>query len=262
MKLATSSSSLALFLLLACLDALPSRADCATNPVGLRDCQFKIAQQPPAPTPEITPEDEIEITISGTRTRRLLQDSPSTVTVTTDREIEAKFIQNIDDFVRYEPGVSVNNRPTRAGNGGYNIRGLDGNRVLILVDGVRVPDILSMTNTSRDLVDFDTIKRAEILRGPASTLYGSDALGGIVSYTTKNPQDYLQGKPDAVQSKLTYNSADRSFSPSMTIATQRGDVAMSATYTRRDGSETSNNSSLAPNPQSIDGNNDADVHQS
>ncbi len=256
MKLLLANHSLlfCFLLVIGCFDALPSQAACLTNSVGLKDCQFKLAQKlPSAAAPVLEPEKEIEITVTGTRTRRRIQDSPSTVTVTTDREITNNQIQNIDDLVRYEPGVSVNNRPTRSGNGGYNIRGLDENRVLILVDGIRVPDFYNVT--SRDLVEFDSLKRVEILRGPASTLYGSDALGGIVSYTTKNPQDYLNGKPDAVEGKLTYNSADRSISPTFTIASQRGDLSMSATYTGRGGSETSNKSSQAPNPQAIAGNN-------
>jgi hemoglobin/transferrin/lactoferrin receptor protein len=105
------------------------------------------------------------------------------------------------------------------------------------------------------LFEFDTLRRLEIVRGPASTLYGSDALGGVVAYTTKNPLDYLQGRSQTFQTRFTYNSADRSFSPTVTIASQRGNAALSATYTRRDGSETLNGGNIPPNPQSIVGNN-------
>jgi hemoglobin/transferrin/lactoferrin receptor protein len=252
-NLSLAATSILLF------NSLPSRADiranCAINSMGLIACPSLIAQgisQPAAPA--VAAEDsDLVITVSGTRTPRSLQDSPSTVTVKNEREINNTFIQNIEDAVRYEQGVSVNNRPARSGNGGFNIRGLDGNRVLILVDGIRIPDIYNVT--SRDLVDFDTIKRLEIVRGPASTLYGSDALGGVVSYTTKDPQDYLQDRNSIFQTKLTYNSVDRSFSPTFTVAAKKDQWSAAATYTRRDGTEASNNSSLAPNPQSITGNN-------
>ncbi len=228
---------------------------CLVNALGLKNCSLVIAQKIDQSAPVVTTEDpDLVITVTGTRTSRSLQDSPSTITVTTDRDIRNNVIQNIEDVVRYEPGVSVDNRPARVGNGSFNIRGLDRNRVLILVDGIRIPDIYN-NNTSRDLVDFDTIKRLEIVRGPASTLYGSDALGGLVSYTTKSPQDYLQGRDNALETKLTYNSVDRSFSPSATLASQKNQWSSAFTYTRRDGSETSNNSSLAANPQSVAGNN-------
>ena len=67
---------------------------------------------------------------------------------------------------------------------------------MIQVDGVRAPSLFTFGvgpfNTStRNMVDLDSMKKVEILRGPASTLYGSDALGGVVSYITKDPLDYL-----------------------------------------------------------------------
>jgi hemoglobin/transferrin/lactoferrin receptor protein len=138
---------------------------------------------------ETSSEADIEITVTGTRTPRALQDSPGTITIIDDEDIQNLFIRDIKDLIRYEPGVSVRNRPTRAGNSSINIRGIEGNRVLIQIDGVRVPDIY--VNTSRDLVDFESLSKVEIICGPASTLYGSDAIGGVVSFITKDPEDYL-----------------------------------------------------------------------
>ncbi|WP_447516061.1 TonB-dependent receptor plug domain-containing protein, partial [Clostridioides difficile] len=84
----------------------------------------------------------------------------------------------------YEPGISVPRGPTRfgaalgptgrAGNEGFVIRGIGGNRVLIQVDGVRGPDGFSFgaQSTGRgDYVDLGLVKSVEILRGPASALY-------------------------------------------------------------------------------------------
>jgi hemoglobin/transferrin/lactoferrin receptor protein len=233
---------------------LPSVTPCADRPATFHCAsRIKIAQnRSTAPNPADDDVD-LEITVIGTRTPRAIQDSPSTVTVLTEQEVNNNFIQNAEDAIRYEPGISVNNRPARSGNGSFNIRGLDGNRVLILVDGIRIPDLYNVS--SRDLFEFDTLRRLEIVRGPASTLYGSDALGGVVAYTTKNPQDYLQGRPQTFQTRLTYNSADHSFSPTVTLASQSGNAALSATYTRRDGSETLNGGNIPPNPQTIVGNN-------
>ncbi|WP_164173795.1 TonB-dependent receptor plug domain-containing protein, partial [Stenotrophomonas maltophilia] len=70
------------------------------------------------------------------------------------------------------------------------------NRVRVEVDGVRVPDY-PQTNAgaglyNRDQIDYDSLKRVEIIRGPASALYGSDAIGGVVTFVTKDPADYLR----------------------------------------------------------------------
>ncbi|MCC1747705.1 TonB-dependent receptor plug domain-containing protein, partial [Salmonella enterica subsp. enterica serovar Indiana] len=91
------------------------------------------------------------------------------------------------ELVRYEPNVSVGGAGTRASNAGYNIRGIDGDRILTQVDGVEVPDNFfngPYAKTRRNYVDPEIVKRVEILRGPASALYGSSAIGGAVSYFT------------------------------------------------------------------------------
>lgn len=222
---------------------------------------------PPLPTPKIaqleipfpssTPEEleaDLEVTVTGTRTRRAIKDSPSTVSVQDRQDLDRGFVRDLDDLIRYEPGVSVNNRPLRAGNGSVNIRGIEGNRVLMQIDGIRLPDILNMTNTNRNLVDFDCLKQVEILRGSASSLYGSDALGGVVAYTTKDPEDYLQGKNISQQAKVTYSGASGNLSETFVMADKRDSIATSVCYTRQDGRETSNVGNIAPNPQTVRGN--------
>lgn len=204
---------------------------------------------------EASSEADIEITVTGTRTPRTLQDSPGTITVIDDEDIQNLFIRDIKDLTRYEPGVSVRNRPTRGGNSSINIRGIEGNRVLIQIDGVRVPDIYSLT--SRDLVDFESIRTVEIIRGPASTLYGSDAIGGVVSFITKDPEDYLNifNRPFYVSGKVNYNTSDYGLAGTITLA--GGDQKLSGLlqYTRRDQNELQNYGGIAPNPQDISGNN-------
>ena len=89
--------------------------------------------------------------------------------------------------MRGEPGVSVGGTGQRSGITGYNIRGIDGDRVLTQVDGVEIPNSFfngPYANTQRNYVDPEIVKRVEILRGPASALYGSSAIGGAVSYFT------------------------------------------------------------------------------
>lgn len=90
------------------------------------------------------------ITVIATRAPEKVEDVPATVTVKTDEQIADEMASDIKDLVRFEPGVSVRQSPSRFGAAlgvtgrdgasSFNIRGLDGNRVLIQVDGVRVPD--------------------------------------------------------------------------------------------------------------------------
>ena len=87
------------------------------------------------------------ITVTATRAPTDTFNAPAPVTVITAEEIEENLATDIKDLVRFEPGVSVRTEPSRfaaalgatgrSGNSGFNIRGLDGNRVLFQIDGVR-----------------------------------------------------------------------------------------------------------------------------
>lgn len=131
-----------------------------------------------------------QVTISATRQEQSVNSVPSTVTVHTREELDRNNVNSIKDLVRYEPGVSVGGAGQRGGISGYNIRGIDGDRILTQVDGVEVPDGFfngPYAKTQRNYVDPEIVKRVEILRGPASVLYGSNAIGGAVSYYTLDP---------------------------------------------------------------------------
>lgn len=214
------------------------------------------------------------VTVVSTRSEKPVDEVPATVSVITDDTIEDQLATDIKDLVRYEPGVTVRSSPVRFGaalgatgrdgNSGFNIRGLEGNRVQILVDGVRQPDAFSFgaQNMGRgDFGDLTMIKRVEILRGPGSALYGSDGVAGVVSLTTRNPGDFLEGdRSFGIQGRVAYSSADDSYSTGLVGAFQAGDWSGMLAYNRRDASETENqgdNTALnstrtAPNPQDIE----------
>lgn len=190
-----------------------------------------------------------KVTVTATRSEKALSKAPASVTVISTQEIEDGLIKDIKDLVREEPGVSVRNAPARFtaagsstgrdGNAGFNIRGLEGNRVLIVVDGVRVPDSFAFGAQSvgrGDQVDLDTLKSVEIVRGPASALYGSDGLAGSVSFITKDPSDIIKpGRTVAGRARVGYASADQSWTESVLLAGQSGRWEGLLTYTRRDG---------------------------
>jgi hemoglobin/transferrin/lactoferrin receptor protein len=141
------------------------------------------------------PGDELDrIVVVATLAARAIVDVPNTVDAIDRETMDAHAVRDLKDLFRYEPGIAVGTAYGRFGVGDIRIRGLGGNRVLIQTDGVPVSDgfsIGSFANANRNTVDLDTLKQVEVLRGPGSALHGSDALGGVVAFRTKDPQDYL-----------------------------------------------------------------------
>ena len=149
----------------------------------------------PGATLELDP-----VVVTATRTERQLVDVPNTVDSIDRARMDELLVRDLKDLFRYEPGITVSENFGRFGIGDIRIRGLGGNRVRIQTDGIVVSDAFSIgsfSNANRNFVDLDTLKRVEVVRGPTSSLYGSDALGGIVSFTTRDPSDYLADGEDA-----------------------------------------------------------------
>ncbi len=183
-----------------------------------------------------------QVTISATRQEQDVNSVPSTITVQDRQALDRQNVNTIKDLVRYEPGVSVGGAGQRGGISGYNIRGIDGDRILTQVDGVEIPDSFfngPYAKTQRNYVDPEIVKRVEILRGPASVLYGSNAIGGAVSYFTLDPDDIIKPGADVgARLKTGYSSADRSWLKSGTVAGRAGDFDGLLHLSQRDGHET------------------------
>ncbi|MFS8740849.1 TonB-dependent hemoglobin/transferrin/lactoferrin family receptor [Synechococcus sp. WC10meta] len=179
-----------------------------------------------------------QVTVTGTRTERTLADSPASITVIDRERLRRELVQNIQDLVRYEPGVSVR-RSVRYGLQDFNIRGLDANRVLIQVDGIRQPERFSFGpfTIGRDTFELETLKTVEIIRGPASTLYGSDALGGVVTYTTLDPADLLGERDIHVGLSSQYDSKNQGYVNTLSLAGRQDNLEALLIYTRRDARE-------------------------
>lgn len=210
---------------------------------------FAVAAQAPA--------DGIEtITVVGTKVERSLTEVANTISVIDEGRIQRELSNDIKDLVRYEPGVSINNDAGRFGLGGFNIRGIEGNRVAMELDGVPVLKgfaIGHFANSGRNLVDPALLKRVELLRGPASALYGSDAIGGVVAYTTRDPADLLRGADYHVGLRGTYAAVDDSVNLATTAAVDFGPVSGMLGFVRRQGNER-DIAATTPNPQQYDSN--------
>jgi hemoglobin/transferrin/lactoferrin receptor protein len=201
------------------------------------------------------------VSVAATRTEQKQEDLSSTVSIITDEQNEANLASNIREMIRYEPGVEVGSGTgdsARFGSKGFNIRGIDENRVKITVDGVDQASSFTPTGnpfqrSGRNHIDIDTMKRVEIIKGPASTLYGSDALGGVVAFTTKDPADYLEeGDNTGGSVKLRYSSADEAFSETVSLANRTGSLESLVIYTHRDGEELENYDEDAIGDDSLD----------
>jgi len=136
-----------------------------------------------------------EVTVTADHVPSSLRDTPGNVSIVTEEDIEDQLFEDVADLVKYEPGVYVEGDNTRLGLNGFNIRGIGGNRVLTQVDGVPGAEQFDFGpfNVHQQAIDIDTLKSAEIVRSAGSALYGSDAVGGVISLITKNPSDYLGG---------------------------------------------------------------------
>ncbi|WP_312782140.1 TonB-dependent hemoglobin/transferrin/lactoferrin family receptor [Brevundimonas sp.] len=211
------------------------------------------------------------VTVVGTRTQRRVDDVPASISIITAETIETNLVTDIKDLIRFEPGVSVPTSPARFsaalsgagrdGNSGFTIRGMGGNRVLIIQDGVRVPDGFAFGAQSvgrGGYNDLDLVKSVEILRGPASALYGSDGIAGAVSFTSKDPSDFIaSGENFGARARVGYNSADEGWTEGVALAGRTGSLSGLLAYTRRDAHETENMAEVGgtgsartqPNPQ-------------
>ena len=134
-----------------------------------------------------------EVTVTAAHVPASLRETPGHVSIVTDEDIADHLYEDVADLVKYEPGVYVEGDATRLGLNGFNIRGIGGNRVLTQVDGVPTAEQFDFGpfNVHQQAIDIDTLKSAEIVRSAGSALYGSDAVGGVISLITKNPSDYL-----------------------------------------------------------------------
>lgn len=209
----------------------------------------------PASEPAIKLEDYV---VTATRTERPIDESPGTVTAA---NFSDEILSTLRDLTKNEPLISTPfvayGSGTAYARGGFrsiNIRGVEGNRVLLQVDGIRLPDEFQLGGSEpmgRDYVETDSLKRVEIVHGSASALHGSDALGGVVSFMTKSPEDFLEisGRPFYAGYRATWHSVNASLAHTLTGAARQGQFSGLVVYTRRDGHETENNGSVAPNPE-------------
>ncbi|MDP0499029.1 MAG: TonB-dependent receptor [Verrucomicrobiota bacterium JB022] len=141
------------------------------------------------------------LTVTATRTERPVMKTPASVVAVDMDSFNRQGGADAGDVVRYEPGISIpfeftgvdSYVPYRGGGfTNYRVRGVEGNRVLLTVDGIRMPPQFNFSGgNGRDYFDPAVFDRVEVLKGSGSTLFGSDAMGGVVAFETRSLQEDL-----------------------------------------------------------------------
>ncbi|WP_053077369.1 TonB-dependent hemoglobin/transferrin/lactoferrin family receptor [Chromobacterium sp. LK11] len=212
-----------------------------------------------------TPAELETVQVTAHRSSKSLAETAPNASVISRHKLDDQLVRDIADAVKYEPGVEVATDPARRGNAGYTIRGIDGNRILMLIDGIRLPESYtgggnnSGAISGRDYVELETLRAIDIVKGPTSSLYGSDAIGGVVGYRTKTVDDFVpeeQGVGGSV--KGFGGTANNGWGTSAGVGVKGERTDLMVLYTHRNGHETDNQGNndssstlrTKPNPQS------------
>lgn len=141
------------------------------------------------------------VVVTAGRASEVLSDVPRAVSVVTRADLDARLPGTTPDALMDTAGVLV--QKTNLGAGAPYVRGLVGNQILVLVDGVRLNNATYRFGPNQYLgtVDPDLLSRIEVVRGPGSVLYGSDAIGGVVNLVTRAPEFSAGGWTRALESR-------------------------------------------------------------
>jgi vitamin B12 transporter len=128
-----------------------------------------------------------EIIVTGAREPITQATAPVSGTVFDETEIEALDLPGAADLLRLAPGVAVAASGPRGSQTQVRIRGAEANHSLLFIDGIRFNDPAAGNEARFELLASDLLSRIEIVRGPQSALWGSEALGGVIAVETANP---------------------------------------------------------------------------
>jgi outer membrane receptor for ferrienterochelin and colicins len=176
---------------------------------------------------EQSPWELDEIVVTATRRKHILKDVPVTTELITRGDMRATGALTVDQALQSHVGVSIQNDLSGMG---ATLRGIDPSRILILVDGHR---IIGRVRGSIDLsqISLSDVDRIEIVKGSGSTLYGSDAIGGVINIITRRP-----AHAHRLESSIEYGSF-KTFDPEFQLESFRHDLGLllSGKYERTDG---------------------------
>ena len=174
------------------------------------------------------------VVISGSRTEATLADTGSAVTIITAEELEQRQIRFVSEALREAPGIAVSRLGPVGTNTQVRIRGAEANHTVVMIDGIKINDPFTSEVDFAHLLAAQ-IDRIEILRGPQSVLYGSEAIGGVISIFTK------RGAPGVQVEVAAEGGSFSTFSGMAAVrgATQTVNYALSTSAFTSDGTNVS-----------------------
>jgi vitamin B12 transporter len=152
---------------------------------------------PPEPSPLDT------VTVTATRTPARIADTVAEVSVIERADIERATGRTLPELLARQPGLQVSSNGGLGKTSSVFIRGLESRHTLLLVDGVRLGSA-TVGTPAWDNLPLDTIERIEIVRGPLSSVYGSEAAGGVVQVFTRRGREGLHGNASATAGSNRY----------------------------------------------------------
>lgn len=132
--------------------------------------------------------DTVQISDAANRSAQLLEEIAGKIDIVSAAEIELNNPQTSADLLTSTGGVHV--QKSQMGGGSPVIRGFEANKVLVVVDGVRMNNAIFRSGHLQNVISIDpaVIEKTEVVYGPGSVMYGSDALGGVMHFFSKNPK--------------------------------------------------------------------------
>ncbi|HHF3787841.1 TPA: lactoferrin/transferrin family TonB-dependent receptor [Haemophilus influenzae] len=216
---------------------------------SIKDTKEAISSEVDTQSTEDSELETISVTAEKVRDRKDNEVTGLGKIIKTSESISREQVLNIRDLTRYDPGISVVEQG-RGASSGYSIRGMDRNRVALLVDGlpqtqsyvVQSPLVArsgySGTGAINE-IEYENVKAVEISKGGSSSEYGNGALAGSVTFQSKSAADILEGdKSWGIQTKNAYSSKNKGFTHSLAVAGKQGGFEGVAIYTQRNSEET------------------------
>ncbi len=230
---------------------------------SIKDTKEAISSEVDTQSTEDSELETISVTAEKIRDRKDNEVTGLGKIIKTSESISREQVLNIRDLTRYDPGISVVEQG-RGASSGYSIRGMDRNRVALLVDGlpqtqsyvVQSPLVArsgySGTGAINE-IEYENVKAVEISKGGSSSEYGNGALAGSVTFQSKSAADILEGdKSWGIQTKNAYSSKNKGFTHSLAVAGKQGGFEGVAIYTQRNSEETQVHKDALKGVQSYD----------
>ncbi|WP_243457596.1 TonB-dependent receptor plug domain-containing protein [Ottowia testudinis] len=174
--------------LLACAGV--ASAQTATSDAPSPDAAAKAASEAGVPATSLP-----QVTVTATKHEQEVRAAPASVTVVGRDAIQDKASDDLMSVIEEVPGLTLSPRQV-SGRKTFSLRGMDSRHTLMLIDGRRISasdDVVGHSNYQYGWVPLSAVERVEVIRGPLSALYGSEALGGVVNVITRWPTDQWEG---------------------------------------------------------------------